>query len=69
MAYAIESQGSIYYDGDLITATEAVDSCLDQFKNLMQTLNSDRSHRFQQEWTETLFELRSRLESLPRLED
>lgn len=65
MAYAIESQGSIYYNGDLLTATEAVDACLDCFRHLMQTLNSDRSHRFQEEWTDTLFELRSRLDSLP----
>jgi hypothetical protein len=66
MAYAIESQGSIYYNGDLITATEAVDNCLDRFRHLMQTLNNqDRSHRFQDEWTDTLFELRSKLDSLP----
>jgi hypothetical protein len=65
MAYAIESQGSIYYSGDLITTTEAVNNCLDRFQQLMQTLHSDRSHKFQQEWTDILFELRSRLDSLP----
>lgn len=65
MAYAIESQGSIYYRGDLLTATEAVDACLDHFRHLMQTLNTDRSHTFQREWTDVLFELRSRLDSLP----
>ncbi|CEP11322.1 hypothetical protein [Parasitella parasitica] len=65
MAYAIESQGSIYYRGDLISTTEAVNNCLDRFQQLMQTLHSDRSHKFQQEWTDILFELRSRLDSLP----
>ncbi|GAA5810019.1 hypothetical protein MFLAVUS_003434 [Mucor flavus] len=65
MAYAIESQGSIYYSGDLLTATEAVDACLDRFRHLMQTLSIDRSHTFQKEWTDILFELRSRLDSLP----
>ncbi|KAL9546883.1 hypothetical protein MBANPS3_006446 [Mucor bainieri] len=65
MAYAIESQGSIYYSGDLLTTTEAVNDCLNRFQQLMQTLHSDRSHKFQQEWTDILFELRSRLDSLP----
>ncbi|KAI9486018.1 MAG: hypothetical protein EXX96DRAFT_474217 [Benjaminiella poitrasii] len=65
IAYAIESQGSIYYSGDLISATEAVNNCLDRFQQLMQTLNSERSHKLQQEWTEILFELRSKLDSLP----
>ncbi|KAG2204648.1 hypothetical protein INT47_011943, partial [Mucor saturninus] len=69
MAYAIESQGSIYYSGDLITATEAVDACLDRFRHLMQTLHPDRSHRFQEEWTDALFELRSRLDALPYHKD
>ncbi|KAI7906428.1 uncharacterized protein BX663DRAFT_548611 [Cokeromyces recurvatus] len=65
MAYAIESQGSIYYSGDLISATDAVNNCLDRFQRLMQILNSDKSHKLQQEWTDILFELRSKLDSLP----
>lgn len=63
--YAIESQGSIYYDGDLSTATEAVDTCLDNFRELMQIINRDRSHEIQQKWTDTLFALRARLDDLP----
>lgn len=69
MDYAIESQGSIYYHGDLVTATEAVDNCLDKFQYLLQILHSDRSYKFQQEWTNILFDLRSRLDSLPFASD
>ncbi|KAI8059083.1 uncharacterized protein B0P05DRAFT_517208 [Gilbertella persicaria] len=65
MEYAIESQGSIYYKGDLLATIEAVDACLKRFQSLMQTLQSDRSHQFQEKWTDILFDLRSRLDALP----
>ncbi|OBZ88765.1 hypothetical protein A0J61_03183 [Choanephora cucurbitarum] len=69
MDYAIEFQGSIYYNGDLITATEAVDSCLERYKALIHTLPSDRSRQFREKWTDVLFDLRSRLDSLPFVSD
>ncbi|KAI8980955.1 hypothetical protein BDB01DRAFT_851375 [Pilobolus umbonatus] len=65
MAYAIESQGSIYYNGDYDTATEAIDICFNLFEQVMKTLNPKKAYRFKQEWDFTMSELQSRLKSLP----
>ncbi|KAI8970138.1 hypothetical protein BDF20DRAFT_838526 [Mycotypha africana] len=66
IAYATESQGSIYYNGDLLTATEAVNACLDKFRNILLSMkDTHRSFRFQQDWTDTLFALRTKLDGLP----
>ncbi|KAL4213874.1 hypothetical protein AB4K20DRAFT_1983956 [Rhizopus microsporus] len=69
MVYAIESQGSIYYRGDFLAASEAVHLCIDQFHDLLHSLKPDKSHTFQLKWSEPLFKLRSRLDSLPSPKD
>ncbi|KAG1448083.1 hypothetical protein G6F55_010814 [Rhizopus delemar] len=65
MVYAVQSQGSIYYEGDYRVASDAVHVCLDQFHHLLQSLSTEHAQRFQHHWSEPLFQLRSRLDSLP----
>ncbi|KAI8394057.1 uncharacterized protein BYT42DRAFT_542227 [Radiomyces spectabilis] len=65
MAYAIESQGSIYYNGDLCSAREAVSSCLSQYHRLHDRLNKVDSLELDSQWADTLVQLRMRLDALP----
>ncbi|KAG1442474.1 hypothetical protein G6F56_011050 [Rhizopus delemar] len=63
--YAIESQGSIYYQGDLLATEEAVHHCLDQFHDLLRLLQPRSAQYLQHRWSEALYQLQSRLSSLP----
>ncbi|KAI9276533.1 hypothetical protein BY458DRAFT_488654 [Sporodiniella umbellata] len=64
--YAIESQGSIYYHGDLVSSTEAVHHCFDKFNYVLRLLQPTDAHFFQKKWSAALYQLQLYLNSLPK---
>ncbi|KAG1053320.1 hypothetical protein G6F43_004591 [Rhizopus delemar] len=65
LRYAVESQGSIYYRGDFIATTEAVEHCIYQFHHLSRSLQPAKANLFQHRWSNALCLLQSRLDDLP----
>ncbi|KAI9310768.1 hypothetical protein BX666DRAFT_2032695 [Dichotomocladium elegans] len=67
LAYAIESQGSIYYDGDRETAQEAYDSCVERYRYLMERLSKADCVKLDALYREPLASLQTQLNALPLL--
>ncbi|KAI8368514.1 hypothetical protein BD560DRAFT_353130 [Blakeslea trispora] len=66
IAYAIESQGSIYYEGDVATANAAFELCESKFTTALQILgDTTNAVKFRFRWETDLQELRLLLENLP----
>ncbi|OBZ88631.1 hypothetical protein A0J61_03323 [Choanephora cucurbitarum] len=66
IAYAIESQGSIYYEGDVATANAAFELCESKFATALQILgDTTNAVKFRFRWETDLQELRLLLENLP----
>lgn len=65
LAYAVESQGSIYYDGDRETAQEAFDSCIDRYLYLMERLSEADCVKLDALYRRELESLNTRLAELP----
>ncbi len=66
--YAIESQGSIYYEGDRTTAFTAVEICEQKYKTVMQVFGeSTHGIKFKFRWELDLHQLRLQLSLLPEV--
>ncbi|KAI9254658.1 hypothetical protein BY458DRAFT_520892 [Sporodiniella umbellata] len=66
--FATESQGSIYYEGDLATAHSAFSACLINYESALQTLgDTTDSVKFAFRWESDIHQLRLRLHSLPEV--
>ncbi|KAI9315650.1 hypothetical protein BX666DRAFT_2028545 [Dichotomocladium elegans] len=67
LAYAIESQGSIYYDGDRETAQEAFDTCVGRYRFLMDHLSDADCVKLSARYYHALQDLHTQLSQLPCL--
>lgn len=66
MEYAFESQGSIYYRGDRITAEAAVFDCLSAYNELLANLNCEATQQdIYEKAGEKLQALKARFDELP----
>ncbi|EPB86091.1 hypothetical protein HMPREF1544_07167 [Mucor circinelloides 1006PhL] len=64
--YAIESQGSIYYEGDKATAHAAFELCETKYDTVMQQFgDTTNAIKFRFRWETDLHQLRSMLSNLP----
>ncbi|GAN01319.1 hypothetical protein MAM1_0006c00752 [Mucor ambiguus] len=64
--YAIESQGSIYYEGDKATAHAAFELCETKYDTVMQQFgDTTNAIKFRFRWETDLHQLRSLLSNLP----
>ncbi|KAI8084082.1 uncharacterized protein B0P05DRAFT_467293 [Gilbertella persicaria] len=64
--YAIESQGSIYYEGDVATANAAFELCELKYTTALQILgDTTNTVKFRFRWETDLQQLRLLLENLP----
>ncbi|CAO3627147.1 unnamed protein product [Mucor hiemalis] len=69
LAYAAESQGSIYYEGDKMTAQAAFDACTEKYDAAMHAFGeSANSIKFRFRWEEDLNQLRLTLHALPPID-
>ncbi|KAI9491854.1 hypothetical protein BDB00DRAFT_789177 [Zychaea mexicana] len=67
LAYAIDSQGSVYFDNDRETAEEAIDACVDRFHFLLSRLSKADSIKLETQYAGAIASLHARLNSLPQL--
>ncbi|KAI9495316.1 hypothetical protein BDB00DRAFT_242508 [Zychaea mexicana] len=65
LAYAIESQGSIYYEGDLITAKRALAAYIDCYEELVQLTRGPELLSLHIEWEASRKDLYEKLKKLP----
>ena len=63
LAFATESQGSIYYGGDWLAAKEAMEICVARHQQLLDI--PSYSHLIPNHWPDTLARLQEQLDSLP----
>ncbi|KAG1320765.1 hypothetical protein G6F62_011160 [Rhizopus arrhizus] len=64
--FALESQGSIYYEGDYSTAYTAFAHCLAKYESTMQSFgDTANSIKFRFRWETDIQQLRIRLNALP----
>lgn len=70
LAFALESQGSIYYEGDKMTAHAALDSCLEKYDAAMHAFGeSANAIKFRFRWEDDLNQLRFTINALPPVHD
>ncbi|CAO3594789.1 unnamed protein product [Absidia cylindrospora] len=68
ISYAEDSQGSRYYPGDVISAKEAMDSCVEAFVEFLHQAPDRQSHdHHHTNITRKLFLLQSRFDALPSI--
>ncbi|KAI8138892.1 hypothetical protein BJV82DRAFT_629186 [Fennellomyces sp. T-0311] len=67
LAYAIESQGSIYFEGDRETALEAFEVCVDRFQDLLARLSKADAIKLGAQYSGAIASLHARLIALPQL--
>ncbi|KAI9270435.1 hypothetical protein BDA99DRAFT_569786 [Phascolomyces articulosus] len=67
IAYATESQGSIYYEDDLITAKRALGDWLDCYDELVHIMKGPELLSLHIEWEASRNELNEKLKKLPTL--
>ncbi|KAI9254448.1 hypothetical protein BDA99DRAFT_518434 [Phascolomyces articulosus] len=67
LAYAIDSQGSVYFDNDRETAEEAIDVCVDRFNFLLSRLSKAESIKLNAQYAGAIASLHERLNALPQL--
>ncbi|KAI8375763.1 hypothetical protein EDC96DRAFT_496472 [Choanephora cucurbitarum] len=68
--YAIDSQGSSYYPGDLVTAREALDDCANAFMQLLlHTTDPVTRESLQSYMTPRLMRLQKKLDALPEVDE
>lgn len=66
--YAVESQGSIYYEGDRCTAQQAVDLCTIKYQEAMHLFNNTTNAiKFKFRWESDLYQLSCKLNTLPHV--
>lgn len=64
--FAEDSQGSPYYEGDRITAHEAIDNCTTTFMQLIRHISDHQQrNQLQQDITPRLIHLQERYNALP----
>ncbi|KAI9356860.1 hypothetical protein BD770DRAFT_322542 [Pilaira anomala] len=70
IAYAVESQGSIYFEGDKQTAQTALDLCQSKYDSVMQMFKETANAiKFRFRWESELVQLRITFDSLPKIND
>ncbi|CDS09985.1 hypothetical protein LRAMOSA02662 [Lichtheimia ramosa] len=65
LLYATESQGSVYYEGDLVAAKEALDAWIDHYQILSRHLDPKELATLHEQWEDTRKELQESLDKLP----
>ncbi|KAG1468044.1 hypothetical protein G6F56_004065 [Rhizopus delemar] len=64
--FAIDSQGSIYYEGDYSTAHLAFNDCQSRYESCMQSFgDTANSIKFRFRWESDITQLQARLNTLP----
>ncbi|KAI7877705.1 hypothetical protein K492DRAFT_197468 [Lichtheimia hyalospora FSU 10163] len=64
--FAQDSMGSLYYEGDRITAHEAIDDCTNTFMRLLQRISDiDLRHHLHLTMTPKLVDLQEQYNQLP----
>ncbi|KAI8888736.1 hypothetical protein K501DRAFT_239877 [Backusella circina FSU 941] len=65
--FAIESQGSIYYEGDIATSQTAVESCEAKYIAVIRRLGKTANTvKFKYRWELDLYQLRLQFDALPK---
>ncbi|KAI7878176.1 hypothetical protein K492DRAFT_209136 [Lichtheimia hyalospora FSU 10163] len=65
LLYATESQGSVYYEGDLVAAKEALDAWVHHYQTLSRQLDPKELTTLNEQWEGTRQELQDHLNKLP----
>ncbi|KAJ8663279.1 hypothetical protein O0I10_000517 [Lichtheimia ornata] len=65
LLYATESQGSVYYEGDLMAAKEALDAWVHHYQILSRHLDPKELRTLHEQWEDTRKELQESLDKLP----
>ncbi|KAI7849431.1 hypothetical protein BDC45DRAFT_540152 [Circinella umbellata] len=67
LAYAIDSQGSVYFDNDRETAEEAIEVCVDRYNFLLSRLSKAETIKLNAQYYGAIASLHVRLSALPQL--
>ncbi|GAA5812846.1 hypothetical protein MFLAVUS_006305 [Mucor flavus] len=68
IACATETQGSIYFEGDRLTALTALESCQSKYDSVMQMFKETANAvKFSFRWESDLFHLKVSFDSLPKM--